>query len=100
MSLSPFFRSPFTDLTGGMISHQILGQCQKQEMRYMDCLEAYGLDRGQVKCGQLFEEFHECQTKTKQFKRFMAMRRERDRQIAEGKLKGDEQYLNPKIDSF
>lgn len=31
---------------------------------------------------------------------FQAMRRERDRQIAEGKLKGDEQYVNPRVDSF
>lgn len=70
MSLSPYFRSPFTDLTGGLISHQMLGKCQKQEMRYMDCLEAYGLDRGKVKCQEYFADFHECQTKTKQFKRF------------------------------
>ncbi|CAH0713173.1 unnamed protein product, partial [Brenthis ino] len=78
----------------------MLGNCQKQEMRYMDCLEAYGLDRGKVKCHEYFADYHECQTKIKQFKRFVAMRRERDRQIAEGKLKGDEQYLNPRIDGF
>ncbi|OWR49931.1 NADH dehydrogenase [ubiquinone] iron-sulfur protein 5-like [Danaus plexippus] len=100
MSISPFFRNPVTDITGGLVSHQMLGDCQRQEMRFMDCLEAYGLDRGRVKCANIFEDFHECQTKTKQFKRFMAMRRERDRQIAEGKLKGDEKYLSPKIDSF
>ncbi|XP_041984777.1 NADH dehydrogenase [ubiquinone] iron-sulfur protein 5 [Aricia agestis] len=100
MSLSPFFRSPFTDITGGIVSHQMLGECQKQEMQYMDCLEAYGLDRGKVKCADLFSNFHECQTKTLQFKRFMAIRRERERQIAEGKLKGDEKFLNPRIDGF
>ncbi|CAH2235388.1 NADH dehydrogenase [ubiquinone] iron-sulfur protein 5-like [Pararge aegeria] len=100
MSISPFLRNPFTDLTGGLVSHQMLGSCQKHEIRFMDCLEAYGLDRGKVKCVDLFEDFHECQTKTKQFKRFMAMRKERDRQISEGKLKGDGQYLNPKVDSF
>ncbi|XP_046970358.1 NADH dehydrogenase [ubiquinone] iron-sulfur protein 5 [Vanessa atalanta] len=100
MSISPYFRSPFTDITGGMVSHQMLGNCQKQEMRYMDCLEAYGLDRGRVKCGELFDDFHECQTKTKQFKRFVAIRKERERQIAEGKLKGDEKFLSPRVDSF
>ncbi|XP_072942497.1 NADH dehydrogenase [ubiquinone] iron-sulfur protein 5 [Epargyreus clarus] len=100
MSISPFLRSPFTDITGGMVSQQMMGTCQKQEMRYMDCLEAYGLDRGKMKCGHLFEDYHECQTKTKQFKRFMAMRRERDRQIAEGKLKGDQKYVSPRVDSF
>ncbi|XP_045502228.1 NADH dehydrogenase [ubiquinone] iron-sulfur protein 5-like [Colias croceus] len=100
MSISPFLRSPFTDLTGGMFSHQLLGTCQKEEMRYMDCLEAYGLDRGRNKCAYLFADFHECQTKTKQFKRFAAMRKERERQIAEGKLTGDKQYVTPRIDSF
>ncbi|XP_026763410.1 NADH dehydrogenase [ubiquinone] iron-sulfur protein 5 [Galleria mellonella] len=100
MSISPFLRSPFTDITGGMISHQLLGRCQLEEARYMECLEAYGLERGKVKCSHLFGDFHECQTMTKQFKRFVAMRNERDKQIAEGKLKGDEKYVNPRVDSF
>ncbi|XP_026321059.1 uncharacterized protein LOC113231101 [Hyposmocoma kahamanoa] len=100
MSLSPFFRSPFTDITACLISHQTFGKCQKEEMRYMDCLEVYGLERGRVKCERLFADFHECQTNTLQFKRFMAMRAERDRQIAEGKLKGDEKFVTPRIDSF
>ncbi|XP_013193508.1 NADH dehydrogenase [ubiquinone] iron-sulfur protein 5 [Amyelois transitella] len=100
MSLSPFFRSPFTDLTGGLISHQLMDRCMKEESRYMECLEAYGLDRGVKKCEHLFSDFHECQTLTKQFKRFVAMRNERDRQIAEGKLKGDQQYVTPRVDSY
>lgn len=70
MSISPFLRTPVTDLTGGLISHQLMGRCDKQEMRFMDCMEAYGMERGQVKCKALFEEFHECHTSTKQFKRF------------------------------
>ncbi|XP_063830425.1 NADH dehydrogenase [ubiquinone] iron-sulfur protein 5-like [Ostrinia nubilalis] len=100
MSISPFLRNPVSDLTGGLISHQMLGRCQKEEARYMECLEVYGLDRGHKKCAELFEDFAECQQMTKQFKRFIAMRTERDRQIAAGKLKGDEKYLSPKIDSF
>ncbi|XP_022814006.1 NADH dehydrogenase [ubiquinone] iron-sulfur protein 5-like [Spodoptera litura] len=100
MSLSPFLRSPFTDLTGGIHSHQMLGRCQKEEGRYMECLEAYGLERGKVKCAHLFDDFHECQTSMKQYKRFVAMRRERDRQIAAGKLTGDEKFVSPKIDSY
>ncbi|XP_049877139.1 NADH dehydrogenase [ubiquinone] iron-sulfur protein 5-like [Pectinophora gossypiella] len=100
MAVSPYFRSPFTDLTGGLVSHQLLGKCQKEEIRYMDCLEAYGLDRGKVKCQHLFGDFHECQTMTLQFKRFMAMRKERERQIAEGKLKGDAKWVSPTADSY
>ncbi|KAI8419844.1 hypothetical protein MSG28_008477 [Choristoneura fumiferana] len=100
MSLSPFLRTPMTDLTGGLISHQLMGRCEKQEMRFMDCMEAYGMERGQVKCKALFEEFHECHTLTKQFKRFYALRTERERQISEGKLVGDQKYISPKVDSF
>ncbi|CAG9133971.1 unnamed protein product [Plutella xylostella] len=83
-----------------MVSHQLLGRCQTQEARYMDCLEAYGLERGKVKCRNLFEDYQECHTLTKQFKRFMAMRAERKRQIADGKLKGDAKYVTPRIDSY
>ncbi|CAH0696042.1 unnamed protein product [Spodoptera exigua] len=75
MSLSPFLRSPFTDLTGGIHSHQMLGRCQKEESRYMECLEAYGLERGKVKCAHLFDDFHECQTSMKQYKRFVMLGR-------------------------
>ncbi|KAM3956686.1 NADH dehydrogenase [ubiquinone] iron-sulfur protein 5-like [Aphomia sociella] len=100
MSISPFLRSPFTDITGGIVSHQLGSRCQLEEARYMDCLEAYGLERGKVKCSHLFGDFHECHTLTKQFKRFAALRDERDRQIAEGKLKGDKKYVNPKLDSY
>lgn len=70
-SISPFFRSPFTDITGGIITHQFLGSCAREEMDLMDCLEAYGLDRGLKKCQHFLEDFRECQTKTKQFCRFM-----------------------------
>lgn len=70
MSISPFLRSPFTDITGGMISHQLLGKCQNEEARYMECLEAYGLDRGRAKCHPLLHDFKECQTSELQFKRF------------------------------
>nr|XP_053614311.1 NADH dehydrogenase [ubiquinone] iron-sulfur protein 5-like [Plodia interpunctella] len=99
-TLSPFFRSPFTDITGGMISHQLLDRCALQEMAVMDCLEAYGLDRGLQKCKHLVEDFHECQTHCKSYKRFLAMRKERDRQIACGRLCGEDKYCSPRIDSY
>ncbi|CAH2089733.1 unnamed protein product [Euphydryas editha] len=98
--VSPFMRTIFTDITGGMLSHQMLGRCAIQEMAMMDCIEAYGWDRGSRKCKLLIEEFKECQTNAKQFKRFMALRKERDRQIACGQLTGDKQYMSPRIDSF
>lgn len=69
-NISPFLRSPVTDITGGLVSHQLLGRCARQEMEMMDCIEAYGLDRGIQKCQSFIEDFKECHTLTKQFKRF------------------------------
>lgn len=69
-TISPFFRSPITDLTGGLISHQLFGRCAKQEMDMADCLEAYGLDRGFRKCRDIIGDFIECHTLSKQFRRF------------------------------
>ncbi|KAL0820183.1 hypothetical protein ABMA28_006108 [Loxostege sticticalis] len=100
MHISPFLRCPITDLTGGIVSYQLLGRCAKQEMEMMDCIEAYGLDRGIKKCTELIEDFKECHTMTKQFKRFIALRNERERQIASGKLTDENKYVTPRIDSF
>ncbi|KAG6454846.1 hypothetical protein O3G_MSEX008878 [Manduca sexta] len=83
-----------------MVSHQTLGRCAKQEMDMADCLEAYGLIRGRRKCQMLIEDFAECQTLKKQFNRFILLRRERERQIASGKLTGEKQYVSPKVDSY
>ncbi|XP_026321052.1 uncharacterized protein LOC113231094 isoform X1 [Hyposmocoma kahamanoa] len=120
-SLSPFLRLPITDVTSGLISHQIFGRCSVQvqshlnqllpmrsylrcgptvEMQLMDCLEAYGLDRGLIKCRCYIDDFKECQMMTKQFARFMAMRKERDRQIHCGILTGEKKYVTPRIDSY
>ncbi|PZC83061.1 NADH dehydrogenase [ubiquinone] iron-sulfur protein 5 [Helicoverpa armigera] len=98
--LSPFFLSPFTDITGGIHSHQMLGRCAQQEMALLDCLEAYGFGRGVKKCSYLIDDFRECQTHMKQFRRFYEMRRERDRQIAAKKLCGDKMYCSPVVDSY
>jgi NADH dehydrogenase (ubiquinone) Fe-S protein 5 len=62
----PFFRSPFTDLTGSLVNHQFYGRCEEMEMRVMNCLEAYGVDRGATKCKDLIDDFKECNTYKKQ----------------------------------
>lgn len=38
-------------------------------MDMMECLEAYGLDRGKVKCRELVEDFQECVSEGKQYLR-------------------------------
>lgn len=71
MSLGPFLRSPLTDVTGCVINHQTYGKCAEFEMNMMDCLEAYGVNRGQTKCKDLISDFQECAGTRKQMLRFM-----------------------------
>ncbi|XP_055305651.1 NADH dehydrogenase [ubiquinone] iron-sulfur protein 5 [Sitodiplosis mosellana] len=91
--LSPFFRSPLTDVFGSIINHQQYGKCARFEMNMMECMEAYGYDKGKVKCADLIEDFNECHNMTKQFLRHMAMEAERERQYKAGEVK--EKYAPP-----
>lgn len=70
MSFGPFFRSPFTDLTGSLVNAQQYDKCGAYEMQVMDCLEAYGTERGKTKCQNLIEDFGECVGMRKQMLRF------------------------------
>lgn len=70
MSFGPFFRSPFTDLTGSLVNAQQYDKCGAYEMQVMDCLEAYGTERGKTKCKNLIEDFGECVGMRKQMLRF------------------------------
>lgn len=112
--LSPYFRTPFTDIFGSMINHQQYGRCGKFEMKMMECMEAYGMDRGRVKCADIIDDFNECHNLTKQYLRQMviqqfacilfifnnklsylsqAMEAERERQYKAGEIK--EKYAPP-----
>lgn len=70
MSLGPFFRSPFTDLTASMVNFQQYDKCGPMEMAAIDCLEAYGTIRGNEKCADLLADFKECAIMSKQVARF------------------------------
>lgn len=101
MSLSPWLRSPLTDLTGAIVSHQWYSPCADMELKVLDCLEAYGLDRGIQKCDVLIEDFNECALKTKQFKRIVAMRIERQRQYLKSERSKEDHYAKgPAPDSY
>ncbi|XP_019868982.1 uncharacterized protein LOC109597673 [Aethina tumida] len=101
MSLSPYFRSPFTDIGGAIVSHQWFGPCADLELKAVECLEAYGLDKGVKKCQPLLKDFQECSLKIKQFERLNAMRMERHRQYLSGERKKADHYAPaPPPDSF
>lgn len=70
MSLGPFFRSPFTDLTASMVNFQQYDKCGELEMASIDCLEAYGTVKGSEKCANILADFQECAFMNLQMKRF------------------------------
>ncbi|CRL00810.1 CLUMA_CG014062, isoform A [Clunio marinus] len=63
---TPFFRSPFTDLTGSLLNTQHYSKCGPIELKMMECLEAYGIERGKKKCADLVDDYFECFTMRKQ----------------------------------
>ncbi|XP_053960997.1 NADH dehydrogenase [ubiquinone] iron-sulfur protein 5 [Anastrepha ludens] len=95
MSLGPFLRTPFTDLTGCLINHQSYEKCGKMEMEMMECLEAYGVEKGQKMCADIIADFSECVGVRKQLLRFHAMRGERLKQYYFGDRKKDELFAEP-----
>ncbi|XP_055918411.1 uncharacterized protein LOC129950501 [Eupeodes corollae] len=101
MSLGPGFRSPFTDLTGCLINHQHYDKCGELEMNMMDCLEAYGMDKGVRVCSDLIGDFQECVGMNKQLLRFHAMRTERWKQYLRGERTKEELYAKgPRVDAY
>lgn len=85
--IPPFLRTPLTDFTGCMINHQQYDKCGRFEMDMMECLEAYGFDKGQKKCKDLIDDFKECSMVIKQDLRIAAMEKERSRQWWAGERK-------------
>lgn len=67
--VNPALRSPFTDLTGCLLNHQNHDKCGRMEMNMMDCLEAYGAQRGKIKCKDLIDDYKECYSMRKQLLR-------------------------------
>lgn len=95
MSLTPWFRSPLSDLTGSLVNHQFYGRCADIEMQLVECMEAYGLTRSQQKCDTIMKDFRECTVREKQIKRYVAMRDERHRQYKAGERTKDNLYEPP-----
>merc|ERR1712002_1288455 len=89
---APTFRTPLTDLTGGIMTHQSFHKCADFEMRAMECLEAYGVGRGRTKCQDYLDDLRECMFSTKQLSRVDTMRRERHRQWIMGERSSEDHY--------
>lgn len=59
-----------TDIFSQINNHQQYGECAKIELQMMECIEAYGADKGRLKCGDYIEDFNEC---SKNYKTFLRM---------------------------
>jgi NADH dehydrogenase (ubiquinone) Fe-S protein 5 len=99
-NVTPFFRSPFTDLTQVVLNAQHYDKCGEFEMQMMECMEAYGAVQGKTKCADLTADFKECYLQTKQRNRSVEMRSERDRQYRAGERKEHYQQPGPRVDSY
>ncbi|XP_068208884.1 NADH dehydrogenase [ubiquinone] iron-sulfur protein 5 [Palaemon carinicauda] len=99
--IGPFCRSPLTDLSGGIMTHQYGNKCNAFEMRAVECLEAYGAAKGQEKCQDYLDDVKECMFQFKQVARVQAMRVERHRQWLTGERKSEDHYApSARIDGF
>ncbi|TOF75372.1 hypothetical protein CGJ15_27060, partial [Vibrio parahaemolyticus] len=70
---APAFRTPFTDIGGRVLTHQSTKKCADFEMRAMECLEAYGVQRGKTICIDYLDDLRECAFETRQMARTQAM---------------------------
>lgn len=95
MNLTPFIKTPFTDLAGHVMHSAYGGKCVDFEIKMMSCLEAYGMYRGKKVCKDIIDDFNECQYLFKQDARDAAMRKERERQYANGELSEKDRYAPP-----
>ncbi|XP_014248963.1 uncharacterized protein LOC106666349 [Cimex lectularius] len=100
MTIFPFIKTPLTDLTGHLLTHQE-GPCGDFEMKFVNCQEAYGERRAFEKCADILADLEECFSHQKQNMRVYEMRTERLRQIKSGELSKEEAFLpGPKVDSY
>lgn len=81
---TPLFKGPITDLFGQIRNLQFLPECAQYELKYVDCLDAYGYHRGKKECRLILEDMYECVMKIKRLKRVEVMIRERERQYKNG----------------
>ncbi|KAK6624833.1 hypothetical protein RUM44_011697 [Polyplax serrata] len=96
-------KTPLTDLQFAMLPLYFMKErvplCAKLQMKYVDCVEAYGMKQSLNKCGDLYFDLIECSQSSYQSKRVAAIRARRKELYNAGKL--DKLYEeNPPIDAY
>lgn len=85
--VAPMFKGPPTDAFHLTTNLQLTGECAPYELHYVDCMEAYGHQKGKEKCRLILEDMYECVTKIKRMRRVHLMEQERQRQYKSGERK-------------
>lgn len=80
----PLLKGPPTDLFHHVRGLQSMKECSQYELKYMECMEAYGYQRGKEKCRLILEDMYECAFKLKRLQRVYLMQGERLRQFKNG----------------
>lgn len=81
---APMFKGPMTDIFLNVRNFQDHKECAQYELKYIDCMEAYGYHRGKEKCRLILEDMYECILGIKRQRRVQDMQRERIRQFESG----------------
>jgi len=79
MGQGPVIDTPFTRVTEHWLTQQG-GVCQDYEMDYSRCAARVGGMRAVTECRKFLEDFMECRSKIKTWKRHQIMRAERKKQ--------------------
>ncbi|THK33192.1 uncharacterized protein LOC114841542 [Diachasma alloeum] len=93
--ITPLIKTPFTDIFANLQNFQNHPKCAMRELALVDCLEAYGPQNAEVKCGVLMRDLRECVFRSKQRQRLIIMREERDRQVSDGERERADKYAKP-----
>lgn len=102
MSIShPIVKLPITDLMVGFLNYQFRSQCGNFEMKYMECMEAHGMARGETICADFLHDLRECASRRLEVKRMEAMQAERLRQYKAGERTKEDYYApSPPLGSY
>lgn len=69
--------------------------CGDMELNAAECLEAYGVWKGQEKCAKYLEDLTECKLNTIQQARSIVMNLERAKKIAKGEIALKDRFGKP-----
>ncbi|XP_022665948.1 NADH dehydrogenase [ubiquinone] iron-sulfur protein 5-like [Varroa jacobsoni] len=87
MSVTPIFRTPFTDLSSATLNYETIKQCRPFYVQYAKCQEAWGGSQFPSRCRYEHMDLLECVHHIRQQQRTKAIQDQREKLFREGKIK-------------